>query len=182
VIITGVVALAGIAGYLIWKRGKPAPAAAATTVTPAAGTADEGALSTLQTEIGDLQSSAAQDEAQEGTPAPPAPGTPKPPPPKPPAGHAPAMPASVHGSAASSTSIKLTWGHVTGATSYQAHATTAEPGSGKAGVTPVVTVAGTSATLTGLKANTTYTCHVKACNAGGCSSETNGPVVRTKAR
>lgn len=177
VIVLGV-ALAGGA-FFLWRQKNSSSAANASTAdtTPGGSLEDfAGQVATLQTEIADLQSSAAQDEGQEsgtGTTPSPQPAPSPSPSPKP---KAPGMPANVSGSALSATSVRLTWAKVAGATSYQAHATY----QGKA--LPVVTVAAPPATLSGLTANHTYTCHVKACNSGGCSAETNGPVVKTKAK
>lgn len=178
IIILGVAVVGG--GYLLYRQysNSQAATAAAATTPPTPDTTDySGEIATLQTEIADLQSSFAQDKDTTtgggggtggggtggggggGTGG----GTTK----------KPGMPTDVHGSAASATSIKLTWTKVTGATGYRAHATY----QGKA--TPSVATSGTTATLTGLTPDHTYTCHVLALNSAGESSETNGPVVKT---
>lgn len=84
VVVLGIGLAAG--AFILYRRNKNA--AAATTATPAPDTTDlQGQIATLQTEVADLQSSAAQDEAGEtgtggglhGTPIPghPAPRGPK---------------------------------------------------------------------------------------------------------
>ena len=190
VIILGV-ALAGGA-YLLYRRNQAATAASSSAGAGTAAASDQvdysGQIATLQTEIADLQSSVAQMSGSgggttgSGTPAnganpPHVPSPPKTggttPPPPPPKVNRPGMPTGVKGSASSSTSIRLSWSAVSGATSYRAHATY----QGKD--TPTATTSGTSTTLTGLTPDHTYTCHVIAANSAGESPETNGPVVKT---
>jgi hypothetical protein len=159
ILIIGVAAAGiGLIGYLVWKARSNSTTAAA--ATPAAAATDtSGQLSTLQSEIGNLQSSAAADEAAEK----PAVATVA----------KPGMPANVKGAAASSTAIRLSWGKVTGASSYPWQVAY----QGKTVKSGDVTA--TSVTVSGLIANHTYTCHVAARNAAGTSAYTNGPVVKT---
>jgi hypothetical protein len=192
VIILGAAVIGG--GYLLYRRSKAAAASSSSTTGATTGTSTgdstdySGQIATLQTEIEDLQSSGAQDSSgtgttgtstgtgtsgtgtgstgstgSTGTKTPPAKATAK----------APGMPTSVVGAAAGTSSVKVSWGKVTGATSYQVRATYQSKLAGSA------TVTSTSATIAGLTPNHTYTVHVKACNAAGCSSETNGPVIHT---
>ena len=196
VIILGV-ALAGGA-YLLYRRNQASQAAASTATTGTAAASDQvdysGQIATLQTEIADLQSSVAQMAGSgggttgSGTPLnggnpphaggtgttipPPKTGGTTPPPPSPTVSR-PGMPTGVKGSAASSTTIRLSWSKVPAATSYSAHATYQGRDTGRA------TTSGTSVTLTGLTPDHTYTCHVIAINSAGESPETNGPVVKT---
>ena len=85
----------------------------------------------------------------------------------------PAMPSGVTVAKVSSTSATLTWKAVPGATSYQVRltyqGTLSKSGSSSS----------PSWTVNSLTPDHTYTAHVKACNAAGCSAETNGPSVKT---
>lgn len=92
----------------------------------------------------------------------------------------PATPTGVHATPYA-TFIDVAWNPVSGATSYDCHATYQESASGGAGVYPGV-VSGTHATIKGLAPNRTYTLHVSASNSAGSSPETNGPAVKTPAK
>jgi hypothetical protein len=161
--ITVIVVLGVALGAGAWILLRRRAAASAATAAPSAAQAqdDSGQISTLQAEVADLQGRLAQsggDEDDKG-------GTT--------AASKPGMPTHVAGSATSATTIRLTWSKVAGATMYKAYATYQGKQVGMQQVT------GLSATLPGLTPNHTYTCHVAACNAAGCSSATNGPVVKT---
>jgi Fibronectin type III domain len=86
---------------------------------------------------------------------------------------APGMPASPKTSRVTSSGFALSWPKTAGATSYRVRVTYQDK--------PVWenTTSGTSINVTGLTADHTYTAHVAASNAGGTSSETNGPTVHT---
>ncbi|MHC3392006.1 chitinase [Streptomyces lavendulocolor] len=72
----------------------------------------------------------------------------------------PAVPTGLTAGAATSTTVPLTWSPVAGATSYHVHR----------GGTRVLTVTGTSATVTGLTPATSYGFQVSAANAAGESA------------
>jgi len=155
----------GVGGYLLWRRSQASTAAAATPSSTPTSEDFSGQIATLQAEVTDLQGALSQDSdtttsTSGGTTG----GTTK----------KPATPTGATGTSPSSSTIKLSWKAVTGATRYEATATAA----GK--TTPLATSTGTSVTISGLKANTSYTCHVAACNSAGCSASTTGPVVKTK--
>jgi hypothetical protein len=86
----------------------------------------------------------------------------------------PAMP-SAHETKVTATSVTISWGKVPDATHYRVRVTY----QGKLVGSPHI-VTGTSATISGLGRNRTYTFHVAAIGPGGTSSETNGPAVKTK--
>lgn len=73
----------------------------------------------------------------------------------------PAVPAGLKAGAPTASSVPLTWNASSGATSYQVHR----------GGTKVLTVTGTSATVTGLTASTAYSFQVSAVNAAGESAK-----------
>jgi PKD repeat protein len=83
-----------------------------------------------------------------------------------PACTAPSAPASVNATAVSSSSISVSWGSVSGATSYSIYCASSCLGSSSA----VATSTSTSYTLTGLSGNTTYYTYVKANSSCGSSS------------
>lgn len=85
----------------------------------------------------------------------------------------PPEPTGVHATAVTSTSVALAWNASSGATSYRVRTTY------QGALVGEISVPGTSADLTGLKPDHTYTFHVAASNAKGTSAETNGPAVTT---
>lgn len=182
IVILGIAVAGG--AFLLWRRSSSSSAGTAAATGTAGGTTDyAGQIATLQTEIEDLQSSGAQDKdtgtgtgtgtagAGGGTGGTGGTGTGAGGGTKP--AKVPAMPTSVVGAASGPAAARLSWGKVAGATSYQVRMTYQGKLAGSA------TVTGTSTTISGLTANHTYTGHVKACNAAGCSSETNGPIIKT---
>ena len=86
---------------------------------------------------------------------------------------APKMPVGVRATKTTSNAVTLTWAKDATATSYRIRVTY----QGKE--VSQSTVTGTSATISGLGADHTYTFHVAGVNAGGISPETNGPAVKT---
>jgi hypothetical protein len=188
--------LAAALAYFWWRSRQSASSAATTASASASAYSDSGQLDELQAELAQLlgeQSGASGGGGSSGggtstTPA--APGTPgapgagnKPvttltPPtaPKAPTAGAkpkPAMP-SARETKVTSNSVTLSWAKVPNATSYRVRVTY----QGKLVGAPHV-VAGTSATISGLGADRTYTFHVAAIGPGGTSAETNGPAVKT---
>lgn len=87
---------------------------------------------------------------------------------------APATPANVHATKTNANSVTIAWDKSANAATYRVRVTY----QGKLVGTPHV-VAGTSATVSGLTADHTYTFHVAAIGPGGTSAETNGPAVKT---
>lgn len=85
----------------------------------------------------------------------------------------PAMPSNVRATHITSDGFTITWNKVTGATSYKVNVTY----QGKAAKSE--SVSGTSATISGLTPDHTYTVHVAAVNSAGSSAQTNGPSVKT---
>lgn len=90
-----------------------------------------------------------------------------------PAAKVPAMPGGVHASAVSSSGFTLAWSPSAGATGYVVRVTY------QGAVAFSDKVSGTSAHVTGLGPNRSYTAHVAAENSAGTSPETNGPGVKT---
>jgi hypothetical protein len=86
----------------------------------------------------------------------------------------PAMPSGVHATKKTANSVTLSWNKDANATSYRVRVTYQDKLVGSP-----QTVSGTSATISGLSANRTYTMHVAAIGPGGTSAETNGPAVKT---
>lgn len=187
IIVLGIAVVGG--AYVLYRRSQSQAAAATTTATAAQGTTDwSGAIATLQTEIADLQSSEAQDKGDQGTGGG---GT---------GGGTgggggggggggtgggvagggkkgkPAMPALVRVTGTTPTSVSLRWSVSPGATSYRVRLTY----QGKLAKQQAST--GTSATVSGLTPDHTYTVHVAAVGPGGTSAETNGPAAKTKRR
>ncbi|MFV0128073.1 chitinase [Streptomyces sp. HMX112] len=81
----------------------------------------------------------------------------------------PATPAGLTAGAVTASSVTLNWNGVSGATSYHVHRDGAR----------VQTVSGTSATVTGLAANTSYSFQVSAANAAGESARSAAVTART---
>lgn len=193
VIVLGIAVVGG--AYILYRRSQASTAAAATTAATGSSTGTDwsGAIATLQTEIADLQSSQAQEQAGEtgggtsggggtagggtsggggGTPGTDSRGTGGPPVK---AGFGkPAMPLSVRVTGTTATSVSLRWSPSPGATSYRIRLTY----QGK--LAKQQTATGTTTTIGGLTPNHTYTVHVAAVGKGGTSAETNGPAAKTK--
>jgi len=189
-LIGGGVALAAIVGYLLWRRrqasktASASSASASSSTTGAYGVDYGGELSVLQSELEDLLAAEGQEPAGTATgtatgtgttttttgtgtaktSAPPSAGKPA----------KPGMPSGVHATKTTSTAVTLAWNKAPNATSYRVRATY----QGKL-VGSEHTVNGTSATVSGLHPDHTYTFHVAAAGSGGTSAETNGPAVKT---
>ena len=86
----------------------------------------------------------------------------------------PGTPAAVHATKTTSNAVTLAWAKAPNATSYRVRATY----QGKL-VGSQQSVNGTSATISGLHPDHTYTFHVASIGPGGTSAETNGPAVKT---
>jgi Fibronectin type III domain len=86
---------------------------------------------------------------------------------------APGMPSTPTASKVTTSGFTLSWPKTPGATSYRVRVTYQQ------NLVWQNTTSGTSINVTGLTADHTYTAHVAASNAGGTSSETNGPTVHT---
>ena len=86
----------------------------------------------------------------------------------------PGIPAAVHATKTTANAVTLAWAKAPNATSYRVRATY----QGKL-VGSQQSVNGTSATVSGLHPDHTYTFHVAAIGPGGTSAETNGPAVKT---
>ena len=200
------VAVAGAAAYLLWRRHQSSSTASTATSSTASGGYGidyGGELSTIQSELEDLLAASGQPAGGgSGTGVTtPAPGqgsggsgvgnvdT------KPPgvgsAGEGtvpgssggsvgtqtkpkPAMPLAVHATKTTANSVTIAWTKAANATSYRVRATY----QGKL-VGSQQTVNGTSATISGLHPDHTYTFHVASIGPGGTSAETNGPAVKT---
>jgi hypothetical protein len=185
-IVLGGAALLGI-GWYLWKQHEAAKTVtSASTVTSAETGATDyaGELSVIQTELESLL--AAQANSGSGTGTGTSTGTstktttstgtttktstkttaPA---------KVPAMPANVKASKTTTTTTTLTWTASPGATSYNIRVTYQDK------LVRSGTASGTSRVVNGLSPDHTYTMHVAACNSAGCSSETNGPTVKTPA-
>jgi Fibronectin type III domain len=196
-LITAGVVLAAAIGYLLWKRSQSSSAAAAadTTGTDTTGSSDSGVdyggeLSVIQSELEDLLAADATAGTGSGTgtttgtgggtttTTPPKTTTPPAKAGAPPAKTTPAkpgMPSGVRATKTTANAVTLAWNKAPNATSYRVRATY----QGKL-VGSQQTVNGTSATISGLHPDHTYTFHVASVGSGGTSSETNGPAVKTK--
>lgn len=186
-LIAGGAILAASVGYLLWKRKKSAPtttaAASATASTSSStGMGYGGELSVIQSELEDLL--AAQGQAgttstgsagSTGTSTGTSTATSATTTTSTAAAGPPPVPTGVHSTQVTASSVTLAWNKSAGATSYQVRVTYQSKlvGSPHTGIT------GTSATISGLGADHTYTFHVAAIGPGGTSSETNGPAVKT---
>jgi hypothetical protein len=203
VFIGGGLVLAGSLGYLLWKRRQASAAgaksaSASSSTTGSYGVDYGGELSVLQSELEDLLAAEGQEPSPTGSPTgggtgpgtgsgggggtapaggPPS-GTPGgktvtgtiPPDTK----AKPGIPTGVHPTKTGKDSVTLAWNRAPNATSYRVRVTY----QGKL-VGGDHTVNGTSATISGLHADHTYTFHVAAVGPGGTSAETNGPAVKT---
>jgi Fibronectin type III domain len=189
---TAIIAGGGIlllaVGYFLWKRKQAASSSTAATSASASSSTSGidygGELSVIQSELEDLLAAEGQESSSTGgSSSTTGTGTSS-------SGTgsttgsttgtttatktaAPAVP-SAHETKVTSNSVTLAWGKVTGATSYRIRVTY----QGKLVGSPHVT-AGTSATISGLTPDHTYTFHVAAIGPGGTSAETNGPAVKT---
>jgi hypothetical protein len=85
----------------------------------------------------------------------------------------PATPAGIKATSVTATSVTLTWDPVPNATSYRIRTTY----QGK--LVQEESVPGTSATVSGLAPDRTYTFHLAASNSAGTSAETGGPTAKT---
>jgi len=189
--IGGGVALAAVIGYMLWRRrqssktASASSASASSSTTGAYGVDYGGELSVLQSELEDLLAAEGQEPpAGTGTGT----GTGKAPAGNPPSGTPgggtatgtiptkakPGIPTGVHATKTTSTAVTLAWNKAPNATSYRVRATY----QGKL-VGSEHTVNGTSATISGLHPDHTYTFHIAAVGSGGSSAETNGPAVKT---
>ena len=202
-LIGGGAILAAALAFFWWRSRQASSTATSATASAGAyaGADDTGQLDQLQAELQELlQEQGASGSGTSGgggtttgTTPPAAPGTPGAPgagnkpittltPPTAPkatttaAKPKPAMPAGVRETKVTANSVTLTWAKDPNATTYRVRVTY----QGKLVGAPHV-VTGTSATISGLGANRTYTFHVAAIGPGGTSSETNGPAVKTKA-
>jgi hypothetical protein len=199
------VAVATVAGvaFFWWRSRNSSSAAAASGSAPTgctdgsgnavpcpesgSGTDDSGALSVIQTELESLLATESAEGSGGGsgfTPSPTPPiTTPIQVPPSsgsggggsttPPAAGAPAMPSGIKVTAVTPGGFKASWPKVPRATGYQYRITY----QGKLVLARSFTAP--SLTVSGLTPDHTYTLHVKACNAKGCSAETGGPTVKT---
>lgn len=87
----------------------------------------------------------------------------------------PSTPTGVTASAQSSSSIRVSWNPVSGATGYYVYRSTSSSGS----FSQVTTTSSTSWTNTGLSANTTYWYRVAAYNSRGTGSQSSSTSART---
>jgi hypothetical protein len=195
--IAGVVVLGGSVGYLLWRRRQSAKdtatsASASSSTTGAYGVDYGGELSVLQSELEDLLAAEGNEPATTGAPTGTGTGTgtgssgggtaPKGSPPGSTPGGTlpggtkakPGTPTGVHPTKTAKDSVTLAWNRAPNATSYRVRVTY----QGKL-VGSEHTVNGTSATISGLHPDHTYTFHVAAVGPGGTSAETNGPAVKT---
>lgn len=86
---------------------------------------------------------------------------------------APAEPANIKATTVTDTSVTLTWSADATATSYRIRVTY------QGTLVKVEDFSATTATVTGLDPDHTYTFHVAASNSAGMSAETSGPTVHT---
>ncbi len=197
-LIAGGVILAAARGYFLWKQKQSsssgaASASASSSTAGAYGVDYGGELSVIQSELEGLMAAEGQEPATSsggtggGTGSGKIPPTYKPPvssggdndsgggggttttvKPK------PGIPAGVHAVRTGSSAVTLAWDKAPNATSYRVRVTY----QGRLVGSPHV-VAGTSATISGLHPDHTYTFHVAAVGPGGTSAETGGPSVKT---
>jgi Fibronectin type III domain len=185
--IAGAAILAAAIGYMLWKRHQSAATPATTSASASSSTSGidyGGELSVIQSELEDLLAASGQSSSSTGT------GTTT-------TGTgagtgtttatgtgttttaaktaAPAMPTGVTVSNVTTTSFVVHWAPDPHTAMYRVRVTYQDKLVKQAQVGPVA-----SAAISGLSPNRTYTVHVAAGNAGGFSSETNGPTVKTK--
>jgi hypothetical protein len=198
-LIAGVVILGGALLFFWWKSRQSSSSGASSASASASAYGDAGQLDAIEAELDQLLQDQGSGSgsgsgggsgssggglgtttgSQGGGPVPAPPGTPVqtkvPPgttagtPPKP----KPATP-SARETKVTANSVTIAWAKVPNATGYRVRVTY----QGKLVGAPHL-VAGTSATISGLTADRTYTFHVAAIGPGGTSSETNGPAVKT---
>jgi len=183
--IAGGVILAAAIGYMLWKRKKAAATPAVTSASASSSTGIDygGELSVIQSELEDLLAAEGQESSGTGTGSS-ATGTgtsgtgssstgtttaTK----TPAKTAAPAVPAGVHATKVTASSVTLAWNKAANATSYRVRVTY----QGK--LVSSASSNGTSVTVSGLGADHTYTFHVASVGPGGTSAETNGPAVKT---
>jgi cytoskeletal protein RodZ len=189
---TAIIAGGGIlllaVGYFLWKKHQAAATPATQSASASSSTSGidyGGELSVIQSELEDVLAAEGQSSSSTGTSSTTGTGTSS-------TGTsstgtsstgtatttaaktAPPMPTGVHATAETATTVSLAWSPSAGATSYQIRVTY----QGK--LVTSGTASGTTRVVNGLSPNRTYTFHIKACNSAGCSSETNGPAVKTK--
>jgi Fibronectin type III domain len=199
--IGGGIVLALAIGYLLWKRSQ-ASAAATTAAADTTGTTDTsgsgidygGELSVIQSELEDMLAAEGTEPSTgtgtgsgtgtgtgsgtgsgSGSGSGGGTGTKTGPPPTATKPAKPGMPSGVHATKTTANAVTLAWNKAPNATSYRVRATY----QGKL-VGSQQTVNGTSATISGLHPDHTYTFHVASVGLGGTSAETNGPAVKTK--
>jgi len=199
-VIVGAVALGAGAWFLLRRGSSGGSSSTTASDTSSGGTDYSGEISTLQTEIADLQSTLAQGGGTgsgggtgggtgggsgsgggtgggDGHPGG-GPGTVPPPVSVPPGtggggAKRPAMPAGVRVTKVTPTQVGLAWTKVPGATDYRVRATyQGKLAAQRTASTPAITI-------DGLTPDHTYTFHVAASNAAGISPETNGPAQKT---
>lgn len=198
-LIAGGVILAAALGYFLWKRKQSsssgaASASASSSTAGAYGVDYGGELSVIQSELEGLMAAEGQEPAASGGGTGTGGGTGSgkiPPTYKPPVSSGgdndsggggtkttvkpkPGIPAGVHAVRTGSSAVTLAWDKAPNATSYRVRVTY----QGRLVGSPHV-VAGTSATISGLHPDHTYTFHVAAVGPGGTSAETGGPSVKT---
>jgi Fibronectin type III domain len=197
--IGGGIILALAIGYLLWKRSQSSAAATTAATTDTTGSSDSGVdyggeLSVIQSELEDLLAAEGTEPSTGtgtgtgtgsgtgtgttggGTTTKTPPSTaPKGAPPGKTTPAKPGMPSGVHATKTTANAVTLAWNKAPNATSYRVRATY----QGKL-VGSQQTVNGTSATISGLHPDHTYTFHVASVGIGGTSAETNGPAVKTK--
>lgn len=184
IIVGGGVLIAAVI-YMLWKRKQSATTTASTSASSSTSGIDYGGeLSVIQSELEDLMAAEGQESSSgtssSGTGTTTGTGTGS-------SGTgtatktttpaktaAPAMPGNVHATKTTANSVTLAWDKAANAATYRVRVTY----QGKLVGAPHV-VAGTSATISGLGADHTYTFHVASIGPGGTSAETNGPAVKT---
>ena len=183
-IVLGGAAALGIVWYL-WKQHEAAKttASASTVTSTETGATDyAGELSVIQTELESLLAAQANSGGGGTTTVAPPPASTTTVQPGGPnksttttttSTKVPVMPANVKAGKTTTTNTTLTWTASPGATSSNIRVTY----QGK--LVRSGTASGTSRVVNGLSPDHTYTMHVAACNSAGCSSETNGPTVKT---
>jgi len=182
-LISGVAILGG-ALVFFWWRSRSAKSTASSSSSSAGAYSDAAQLDELQTELDQLlqdQNPGGSGGATETgttttgtgtttTTPPPTTTTAKTPPAK---TAAPATP-SARETKVTANSVTLAWAKVPDATTYRVRVTY----QGKLVGAPHI-VTGTSATISGLTSDHTYTFHVAAIGPGGTSAESSGPQVKT---
>ena len=190
--IVGGAILAAAIGYMLWKRHQASSSTPATSSASASSSTSGidygGELSVIQSELEDLLAAEGNEPSTSSTGSTGSTGTGStgsgtgttttsttPPITQPGARTgAPATPANVHATKTTANSVTLAWDKSANAATYRVRVTYQNKLVGAPHI-----VAGTSATISGLGADHTYTFHVAAIGPGGTSAETNGPAVKT---